>query len=74
MTSPGRRQGLHTRSKATMVYLIPVYFPDGTQEIYRISEEYFREEKLDRGTNLEAFIEDVYGMQVNVGYPRLTQE
>jgi hypothetical protein len=57
-----------------MIYLIPVYFPDGTQEIYRISEEYFREEKLDRGTNLEAFIEDVYGMQVNVGYPTLTQE
>jgi hypothetical protein len=55
-----------------MIYCIPVYFPDGTQEIYRISEEYFREEKLDRGTNLEAFIEDVYGMQVNVGYPTLT--
>jgi hypothetical protein len=56
-----------------MVYLVPVYFPDGTQEIYRISEEYFREEKLDRGTNLEAFIEEVYGAQVNVGYPSLSQ-
>ena len=56
-----------------MLYEIPVYFPDGTQEIYRISEEFYREEKLDRGTNLEAFIEEVYGMQVNVGYPRLTQ-
>ena len=57
-----------------MIYCIPVYFPDGTKEIYRISEEYFREEKLDRGMNLERFIEDVYGMQVNVGYPRLIQE
>ena len=57
-----------------MFYEIPVYFPDGTQEIYRISEEYFREEKLDRGTNLERFIEEVYGMQVNVGYPTLSQE
>lgn len=57
-----------------MIYLVPVYFPDGTQEIYRISEEYFREEKLDRGTNLEAFIEEVYGAQVNVGYPTLTQD
>jgi hypothetical protein len=56
-----------------MIYLVPVYFPDGTQEIYRISEEYFREEKLDRGTNLEAFIEEVYGTQVNVGYPSLSQ-
>ena len=56
-----------------MFYEIPVYFPDGTQEIYRISEEYFREEKLDRGTNLERFIEEVYGMNLNVGYPTLTQ-
>ena len=56
-----------------MIYCIPVYFPDGTQEIYRISEEYFREEKLDRGTNLERFIEEVYGMNLNVGYPTLTQ-
>lgn len=56
-----------------MIYCIPVYFPDGTKEIYRISEEYFREEKLDRGTNLERFIEEVYGMNLNVGYPTLTQ-
>jgi hypothetical protein len=56
-----------------MLYEIPVYFPDGTKEIFRISEEYFREEKLDRGTNLEAFIQEVYGMQVNVGYPRLSR-
>jgi len=55
-----------------MIYCIPVYFPDGTKEVYTISEEFFREEKLDRGTNLERFIEDVYGMQVNVGYPTLT--
>ena len=57
-----------------MLYEIPVYFPDGTQEIFKVSEEYFREEKLDRGTNLERFIEEVYGMNLNVGYPRLTQE
>lgn len=57
-----------------VIYCIPVYFPDGTQEIFRISEEYFREEKLDRGANLEAFIEEVYGAQVtHIGYPRLTQ-
>ncbi len=55
-----------------MIYNIPVYFPDGTKEIYTISEEYFREEKLDRGSNLEQFIQEVYGMQVNVGYPTLT--
>ena len=55
-----------------MIYCIPVYFPDGTKEVYTISEEFFREEKLDRGMNLERFIEDVYGMQVNVGYPTLT--
>jgi hypothetical protein len=57
-----------------MIYNIPVYFPDGTKEIYTVSEEYFREEKLDRGTNLEKFIQEVYGTQVNVGYPRLTLE
>lgn len=56
-----------------MIYQIPVYLPDGTKEIYTVSEEFFREEKLDRGTNLEQFIHEIYGMHVNVGYPRLTR-
>lgn len=57
-----------------MLYEIPVYFPDGTKEIFRISEEYFNEEKLYMGENLERQIEEVYGAQVtHIGYPRLTQ-
>ena len=58
-----------------MIYEIPVYLPDGTQETVYISEEFFREEKLDRGSNLEGYIIDLIycGQFVNVGYPRLTE-
>lgn len=60
----------------TQIYEIPVYLPDGTQETVYISEEFFREEKLDQGTNLEGYIIDLIydGRLVNVGYPRLVEE
>jgi hypothetical protein len=59
-----------------LVYAVPVYLPDGTHETVYISEGYYNEEKLDRGTNLESYIIDlVYnGQLVNVGYPVLVDE
>jgi len=57
-----------------MTYEIPVYFADGAKEIFKVSEEYFNENELYIGTNLEQTIEDVYGTQVtHIGYPRLSQ-
>ena len=57
-----------------MTYEIPVYFADGAKEIFKVSEEYFNENELYIGTNLEQTIEDVYGTQVtHIGYPRLVQ-
>ena len=56
-----------------MWYAIPVYLPDGETDTVYISEEFYTEEKLYIGTNLEKYIHEFYGL-VNVGYPRLVEE
>jgi hypothetical protein len=59
-----------------MFYQIPVYFPDGTYEYVYLSQEFYDEEKLYNGTNLEKYIIDFiyFGQFVNVGYPQLVDE
>ena len=55
-----------------MWYKVNVWVNGETDTVY-ISEEFYTEEKLDRGTNLESYIIDCLydGQLVNVGYPFL---